>query len=150
MARLPSERYLMQEIGGQVILFEDGSEREILRCSPGDPADVDRAAEVLAASELGPEDMCFASFWLGYFCWHAGFEHQPDPLGRYAAGTDARGNVYVLDAGGREIVTYAQADAGATARAQKIVHDSALGAEVRALVHFWCGFFWAGSGCGGF
>lgn len=44
MARLPSGRYLMQQTGGKAVLFEDYTEREIVRCDPGDQDDVLRAA----------------------------------------------------------------------------------------------------------
>jgi hypothetical protein len=72
MARLPSERYLIQQIDGQVILFEEGSEREIVRFSPADQDAVARAQKVIYDSELGPEDKCFAHMWSGYFYARAG------------------------------------------------------------------------------
>lgn len=72
MARLPSERYLIQQIGGEVILFEDGSEREIVRFDPADMTATGRAQKTIDDSELSPEDKCFAHLWSGYFYAHAG------------------------------------------------------------------------------
>ena len=67
MARLPSYGYLIQQIGGQVILFEDGSEREIIRFDPADANAASQAQRVTHESELDDEDKCFAHFWSGYF-----------------------------------------------------------------------------------
>jgi hypothetical protein len=76
MARLPSERFLIQQIGGEVILFEDYTEREIVRFDPGDMNATGQAQQVIDASELSLEDKCFAHLWSGYFYAHAGM---PDP-----------------------------------------------------------------------
>lgn len=72
MARLPSEGYVIQQIDGVVILWEDGSEREIVRFDPSDGNAAARAQKVIADSELSEEDRCFAHFWSGYFYAHAG------------------------------------------------------------------------------
>lgn len=72
MARLPSERFLIQQIAGMVILFEDGSEREIVRFYPDSHDAVARAQGVINESDLDPEDKAFAHFWSGYFYAHAG------------------------------------------------------------------------------
>ncbi len=72
MARLPSERFLIQQAGGVVILFEDGSEREIVRFDPGNRNATARAQGTINDSELDPEDKAFAHFWSGYFYAHAG------------------------------------------------------------------------------
>lgn len=78
MARLPSERYLIQQINGRVILFEEGSEREIINVplvlSDGVTLNGDGLAKAqhdILASELSPEDRAFAHFWCGYFWAHA-------------------------------------------------------------------------------
>lgn len=71
MARLPSERWLIQQQGGEVILFEDGSEREIVRFDPSDGNAAAKAQKVIFDSELSDEDKCFAHFWSGYFYAHA-------------------------------------------------------------------------------
>lgn len=67
MARLPSERFLIQQIGGQVILFEEGSEREIVKFDPSDGSAAAQAQKVIYDSELDSEDKTFAHFWSGYF-----------------------------------------------------------------------------------
>jgi hypothetical protein len=74
MARLPSERYLIQQIGGDVILFEEGTEREIVRFDPHGPGGADASAKAQKAihdSELDDQDKCFAHFWSGYFYAYA-------------------------------------------------------------------------------
>jgi hypothetical protein len=73
MARLPSEQWLIQQVDGIVILFEDGSEREVCRFDPSDGKMTARTLEVIFRSELlSDEDKCFAIFWAGYFYNAAG------------------------------------------------------------------------------
>lgn len=73
MARLPSERYVIQQTDGKVILYEEGTERELLRFNPSNANHVARAQWAIhSMDELGPEDKCFAHFWSGYFYAHAG------------------------------------------------------------------------------
>lgn len=67
MARLPSDQYLIQQIDGVVVLFEDMSEREIVRFDPSDDDDTAQAQKVIYDSDLSDEDKCFAHFWSGYF-----------------------------------------------------------------------------------
>lgn len=67
VARLPSERYLIQLIGDEVILFEDGSEREIVRYPVTDQTSIGPAQKIIHDSELSDEDKCFAHFWCGYY-----------------------------------------------------------------------------------
>lgn len=73
MARLPGENYLIQQINGSVVLFEDCTEREIVRF---DPTDANAAAKaqftIYSSDELTPEQKCFAHFWCGYFYAHGG------------------------------------------------------------------------------
>lgn len=68
MARLPSENYLIQQIGAEVVLLEAYTEREIVRF---DPSDANAAAIAQGTihhnPEMGDEDKCFAHFWSGYF-----------------------------------------------------------------------------------
>jgi len=71
MARLPSERYLIQQIDGMVILFEDGTEEEIVRFDPSDQNATAIAQGKIFASDLNDEDKCYAHFWSGYFYAHA-------------------------------------------------------------------------------
>lgn len=67
MARLPSQKWLIQQIGEQVILFQEGTEREIIRFNPSDANAAAQAQKVIHLSELSAEDKCFAHFWSGYF-----------------------------------------------------------------------------------
>lgn len=71
MARLPSDEYLIQQIGNEVVLFEDFTEREIARFNVLDAASVAKAQEDIHKSELNDEDKSFAHFWSGYFYAHA-------------------------------------------------------------------------------
>lgn len=71
MARLPSERYVIQQIDGSVVLFEDGSEREIVRFNPADTNAAAQAQATIHESDLSDEDKAFAHFWSGYFYAHA-------------------------------------------------------------------------------
>lgn len=72
MARLPSEMFLIQQVDGQVILFEDGSEREIVRFDPADGNAAARAQKTINDDpSLTDEDKTFAHFWSGYFYAHA-------------------------------------------------------------------------------
>lgn len=68
MARLPGERYLIQQMDdGDVVLFEDGSEREIVHFDPSDQNITAMAQKTIFESELNAEEKCFAHFWSGYF-----------------------------------------------------------------------------------
>lgn len=75
MARLPSEQFLIQQIpDGDVILFEDYTEREIVRFDPSDQNATAKAQKVIFDSELSDEDKSFAHFWSGYFYHAASYE----------------------------------------------------------------------------
>lgn len=67
MAILPSERYLIQQIGDNVILFEMGTERQIVKFNVNDRDAIAKAQKTIYDSELSDEDKCFAHFWSGYF-----------------------------------------------------------------------------------
>lgn len=68
MAQLPGERYLIQQIGDAVILFERHTEDEIVRFIASDPIDASHAQKHIYDSEaLSDEEKCFAHFWCGYF-----------------------------------------------------------------------------------
>lgn len=71
MARLPSGDYLIQMLDDQVILFAHDTEAEIVRFDPADTDEAAKAQNVIAHSDLSPEDRCFAHFWSGYFFAHA-------------------------------------------------------------------------------
>lgn len=152
MARLPSERYLMQDIGGRVVLFEDGTERELASFQAASE-DMAVVAQCLmgALDELGDEDRCFAHFWSGYFHAHAsgmqrteaafdGLVLRPGELV-----TPGEGDMVLEQAGDPPgvVVSYPARDGSATARAQNVIHDMELLGDARMLAHFWCGYFWA-------
>lgn len=71
MARLPSMNYLVQLVGSEVIVSEDGTDRIIIRYDSTNPNDAARAQESIYASEMSDEDKCFAHFWCGYFYAHS-------------------------------------------------------------------------------
>jgi hypothetical protein len=63
-------QYLVQQIGDHVVLFEDGTEAEVVRFDPADGNAAARAQKVIHASGLSDEDKTFAHFWTGYFYAH--------------------------------------------------------------------------------
>lgn len=67
MARLPSDDFLIQQVGNNVIVFEDYTEREIVRFNVTDKDAVAKAQKEIHDSELSDEDKSFAHFWSGYF-----------------------------------------------------------------------------------
>lgn len=67
MARLPSEKFLIQQVGQNVIVFEDFTEREIVRYDVTDANAMSIAQKTIHDSELSDEDKTFAHFWCGYF-----------------------------------------------------------------------------------
>lgn len=140
MARLPSEQYLMQQDGGEVALFEDGSERELVRFDPADSMDAALALEFIRESdELGDEDKAFACFWAGYFHFYAGAEFA---MARDPMVTEADdGTVFVMN-GSAIVVSFDPRDANATAQAQGAIHGSQLHQAAKDRAHFWCGFFY--------
>lgn len=72
MAQLPGERYLIQQIGGTVILFERYTERELVRFDPSSANSSAMAQRnIHELEELNAEQKSFAHFWSGYFYAHA-------------------------------------------------------------------------------
>lgn len=142
MARLPSEQYLMQQIGAQVVLFEDFTERQVVRFDPADGNAVANALDAIRGSELSDEDKCYACFWAGYF--HAYANRNPEmPRETYVTEVDEGEAVVVLDAG-TEIVRFDPHDADAVAKAQYPVYLSEkLSQDEKDRAHFWSGFFYA-------
>lgn len=139
MARLPSDRYLMQDIGGKVMLFEDGTERELMRCDPGDQDDVVRARAAIDDAGLGDEDRTFAHFWLGYFARYAGYPEPRDGLAVLDQGKVSVG-VAGLPA---PVVTFDPSDQDAAAKAQFAIFSSPLAEQDKTLAYFWSGYFYA-------
>lgn len=71
MAQL-GEDWLIQQIGGEVILFHRYTEKEIVKFDPSDANAAAQAQKVIYDStELTPEEKCFGHFWSGYFYAHA-------------------------------------------------------------------------------
>jgi hypothetical protein len=139
MARLPSELYLMQQIGGAVVLFEDYTEREIVRFDPGDAGAAYAALVAIRDSDLSGEDKCFAYFWAGYF---HGCSGQDDEATCSRAVSEDYGVVTVTwnDA---VVARFDLRDSNAVAMAQKSIYDSGIFPLERARAHFWCGVFYA-------
>jgi hypothetical protein len=67
MARLPSGRYLIQQVGPDVILFEEHSEHQLASFRAHDGRAAQLAQAVIDASELSEQDKAAAHFWSGYF-----------------------------------------------------------------------------------
>lgn len=72
MAQLPGEKWLIQQIGGVVVLFHRDTEEEIVRFDPRSSDAAARAQGLIAhCTELDPEQKSFAHFWSGYFYAYA-------------------------------------------------------------------------------
>lgn len=73
MAQLPPDgEWLVQQIGGEVVLFHRYTEEEIAKWTPGDPNSFGPALKTIWETEvLNPEQKTFACFWAGYFYAHA-------------------------------------------------------------------------------
>jgi|SRR5882724_2822753 len=72
MARLPSYLYLIQQHGGVVVLFEEGSEREVASFLAADGNAMAKAQKTIFDDpEMSDEDKCFAALWSGYFYAYA-------------------------------------------------------------------------------
>lgn len=72
MAGLPPDGgILIQQIGGQVIIFDRYTEHEFLRIeNPSDANTMAKAQKAIYDLSLDPEQKCFAHFWCGYFYGH--------------------------------------------------------------------------------
>jgi hypothetical protein len=142
MARLPSTRYLMQLIGPYAVLFEDYTEREIVRFDPSDRAAAEQAQEVIDGSELTDEDKVYAHLWSGYFAYYAGHGvcGRVDNLVTYDR---EAAQVVVGKDGQEEVVRFDPSDQDATARAQKAVYDSALSTGDKWYAYFSAGYWYA-------
>jgi len=68
MARLPSEKFLIQQVDKRVILFEEYTGREIVSFDANNVVDMARAqVAIMNNEELIPEDKAYAHVWSGYF-----------------------------------------------------------------------------------
>jgi hypothetical protein len=72
MAQLPDGRHLIQQIDGEVVLFNAADQEEIVRFDPADANATAIAQKTIYDSGLSDEAKCFAHFWSGYFYAHAG------------------------------------------------------------------------------
>lgn len=71
MAQLPGGDWLIQQIGGEVILFHRHTEEEIAHWDPTDANATAIAQRIIANSDLlDLEQKSFAHFWSGYFYAH--------------------------------------------------------------------------------
>lgn len=144
MAQLPPDgTWLMQEVGGTVILFHRYTEEEIIRLDPGDPASVETAFRAIAATDqLDEEAKCFAYFWAGYFGGYAFYP--PPPEGGRVSYDKGKGQVVVTLGGDPPVHAYDAGDRDLTAQAQAVIAFSATVPDAdKPMAHFWCGYFWA-------
>lgn len=72
MARLPGERYLIQQNGGQVAIFDETTDEVLLTFNPSDVnASAIAQKQIHELEQLDDEQKVFAHFWSGYFYAHA-------------------------------------------------------------------------------
>jgi hypothetical protein len=73
MARLaPESEWLLQQMGGEVVLFHEHTEEEIVRFNPADGnAAAQAQLPIHNSDKLTDEEKSFAHFWSGYFYAHA-------------------------------------------------------------------------------
>ncbi len=73
MAQLPPDgTWLIQQIGGRVVLFNRYTEEELVTFDPGDADAAARAQGAIAALDrLDAEQKSMAHFWSGYFYAHS-------------------------------------------------------------------------------
>ena len=68
MAQLPGGEWLIQQIDGEVCLYHQHTEEEIVRYSVSEPNATAVAQGVIAQTPLlDAEQKSFAHFWCGYF-----------------------------------------------------------------------------------
>ena len=72
MAQLPPDgTWLIQQIGGMVVLFQRHTEEEIVRFDPTDTVALMAAQEAIHTCDmLTGEQKAMAHFWSGYFYAH--------------------------------------------------------------------------------
>lgn len=71
MARLTqSSNWLMQQIGGEVVLFHEYTEEEVVRFDPANPKQ-SVYRQIDQNQDLTNEEKWLAGFWAGYFYAHA-------------------------------------------------------------------------------
>jgi len=77
MAQLPPDgNWLIQQIGGEVILFHRYTEYEIVKFDPSNSDAAAKAQKIIYDSDkLTDEEKSFAHFWSGYFYRNATLVH---------------------------------------------------------------------------
>jgi hypothetical protein len=80
VAQLPPDgEWLIQQIGGEVILFHRYTEEEIVRFDPSDANASAQAQKVIYDTDLlNDEQKSMAHFWSGYFYAHATMNQQEE------------------------------------------------------------------------
>jgi hypothetical protein len=150
MARLPGDRYLIQCIGDNVVLFEDYTERTLAKALASDEHSVECAIGSILESELTDEQKSFAYFWFGYFHGYAtGFAGDDSvAVGKNAiaivgAKTGVGADIAVYNTPScKKVVRANGCDANAVAVAQHAIHLSDIPADEKPFVHFWFGYFY--------
>jgi len=73
MAQLPPDgEWLVQQIGGEVVLFHRHTEEEIASWTPGDQNSIGPALKAIWETDrLDGEQKMLAAFWAGYFYAYA-------------------------------------------------------------------------------
>jgi hypothetical protein len=74
MAQLPPDGdWLVQNIGGDIVIYHRYTEEEVVRYPSGNANATSKAQQIIFESEkLTDEQKCFAHFWCGYFYGHLG------------------------------------------------------------------------------
>lgn len=74
MAQLPPDgTWIMQELGGQVVLFHRHTEEELIRFDPSSAhAAAQAQGDIHVLTQLDDQQKAFAHFWSGYFYAHGG------------------------------------------------------------------------------
>ena len=85
MALLPSQDWVIQQIDGTVVLYQQGTEEEIVRFDPANSNETAQAQKVIYDDpRLSDEDKSFAHFWSGYFYAYAHMQPEEHDLERRA------------------------------------------------------------------
>lgn len=67
MARLPSERYCIQLVGLDIVLFDEVMQEDVLTIPAQGGPELAKAQRVINEYPMSVEDKAFAHFWCGYF-----------------------------------------------------------------------------------
>lgn len=67
MARLPSNRYCIQLVGADIVLFDDVMQEDVLTFPAQGGSELAKAQKAISEYPMSTEDRAFAHFWCGYF-----------------------------------------------------------------------------------